>query len=221
MHSVCDRETWAKLIAKRLFVLSSDLLDDTYKRIYTVPPEESYDKLPEWVAAEYIDVATDRRQRKAFESLISQLETLSESAVLPAFESGREKSSVLEDYISKANALIGDGKLVTMGLEKYSYNKDLKNLRAILGRWLKTPSDITDAIAEKKSEEFDKLTGYLEKKNADTEAILQEKAKLEAERSALGLFKGKRKKEIAAILETIPERIKQIEDEYELAKHSV
>ena len=41
------------------------------------------------------------------------------------------------------------------------------------------------------------------------------------ERAHLGLFHGRRKKEIAAILESVPERIKQVEEEYEKAKNSV
>ena len=53
------------------------------------------------------------------------------------------------------------------------------------------------------------------------EVIEKEKAALEEERSHLGFFHGKRKKEIAAMLEKIPERIKQIEEEYEQEKKLV
>ena len=57
--------------------------------------------------------------------------------------------------------------------------------------------------------------------NSEVDAIRREADALKEERTHLGIFKGKRKKEIDQLLEQIPERIRAAEAEYERAKTGV
>ena len=108
--------------------------------------------------------------------------------------------------------------MLSSGLAQYDGNAELETLRLTLGRELASAEEIIDAITAKKSAEYDRIFALLEKKNSDIRIARQEAAKLEEERSHLGFFHGKRKKEIAALLEQIQVRIKQIENNYEYEK---
>ena len=217
---VCDKQTWTELCRRRITVLTTALLKDTVAKVSSAPsPEEAYDMLPKWAAAEYISIAEEKRARMTFERIIRDVDALSKKPVLADFENGVEKNEILRQIISNVKAAIKDNALLEAGLIKYDSNAALGTLRSTLGRRpFDSTASLIDAIVEKKSAEFDRLTALLEKKTADIEAIQKEAAKLEEERSHLGFFQGKRKKEIAALLEQIPARIKQVEEDYDKAK---
>lgn len=229
----CDRQTWGEIRKRKIPAIPMVNLSETHKKLESVAPEESYDLLPEWIAEEYIHTAEEKRiqflraeeekkARLAFETVIRELNGIANESVLPLFESGIEKNEILGQFVSQAKATVGEGMDINTGLAKYNGNPILETFKVSLGH---KPFDsavtLIDAIIEKKSAEIDQLTKLLEKKNSDIEAIEQEKAALEEERAHLGFFHGKRKKEIAALLEAIPEKIKAAEDEYEKAKKSV
>lgn len=155
---------------------------------------------------------------QAFEQKIKSLIGLSKEPIITLVENGIEKNAIVGKIISQAKAVIGAGITLSSGLNQYDDNAVLKTLRFTLGREFDSAEEIIDAIAEKKSAEYDSLFALLEKKNSDIRIARQEAAKLEEERSHLGFFHGKRKKEIAALLEQIQVRIKQIEDNYEYEK---
>ena len=105
------------------------------------------------------------------------------------------------------------------GLVKFRNVPEIRTLHQTLGvSGLDSLGQILDVIGEKAGAEYDRLSAALKKRNADLEAVEVEAANLKLERSRLGLFQGKRKREIDELLETIPERIQQIEEEYEKAK---
>ena len=67
-------------------------------------------------------------------------------------------------------------------------------------------------------QDFSRIASLWKKKNDEIETIRTEEAGLKEELSHLGIFKRRRKKEIAALLETIPGRILEAEEEFEHAK---
>lgn len=229
----CDRQTWSEIRKRKIPAIPMANLSETHKKLESVAPEEAYDLLPEWITEEYIHTAEEKRiqylraeeerkARLAFETVIRELNGIANESVLPLFENGIEKNEILGQIASKAKATVGDGAVISEGLAKYVGNATLETLKFSLGRKpFDSAESLVDAVIEKKSSEIDRLTSLLEKKNSDLETIEKEKATLEEERSHLGLFQGKRKKEIAALLEKIPERIKQVEDEYETEKSKI
>ena len=219
----CDKQTWAELCRRRITVLPTAYLKDTAAKVSSAPsPEEAYEQLPEWAAAEYINTAEEKRARQAFERMIRDVDALTKKPILADFENGVEKNEILGQIISEAKAAIKDSALLSRGLSMYDGNATLETLRLTLDRRrFDSIGSLIEAVAEKKSDEFDRLAALLAKKKADMDDIQHEKDALEEERSHLGFFQGKRKKEIAALLEQIPERIKQIEDSYEKAKKQV
>ena len=222
LTTICDKQTWCEIQKRKIPTIPMMNLIETNRRLAGVSPEESYDLLPEWIAEEYIHSADEKRALSAFEKTVREFNGLANEPVLPAFESGIEKSVVLGQLVSRAKTAAGDGTVISEGLAKYNGNAALETLRLSLCRKpFDSAESLIDAIIEKKSAEIDRLTSLLEKKNSDLEVIEKEKAALEEERSHLGFFHGKRKKEIAAMLEKIPERIKQIEEEYEQEKKLV
>lgn len=158
---------------------------------------------------------------QAFEHQIRSLVALSKQPLIPRIENGDDKNVIVGQIVSRANALIGDGALLSSGLAQYDGNAELETLKLTLGQSFASAGEIIDAITAKKSTEYDRIFALLEKKNSDIRIARQEAAKLEEERSHLGIFQGKRKKEIAALLEQIQARIKQIEDDYEYAKKHI
>ena len=154
------------------------------------------------------------QKRQAFEQQIRSLIVLSKEPMLTRIENGVEKDVIVGQIISRTKTLIGDGELLSSGLEQFDSNAELETLRLTLGQKFTSAEEIIDAITAKKSAEYDRLFALFEKKNNDIRIARQEAAKLEEERSHLGFFHGKRKKEIAALLEQIQARIKQIEDNY-------
>ena len=54
--------------------------------------------------------------------------------------------------------------------------------------------------------------------NAEVDAIRREADALKEERAHLGIFRGKRKKEIDQLLEQIPARFREAEEKYEREK---
>ena len=161
-----------------------------------------------------VDLSEAEQKLQAFEQKIKSLIGLSKEPIITLVENGIEKNAIVGKIISQAKAVIGDGITLSSGLAQYDDNAVLKTLRFTLGREFDSAEEIVDAIAEKKSAEYDSLFALLEKKNSDIRIARQEAAKLEEERSHLGFFHGKRKKEIAALLEQIQVRIKQIEEKY-------
>ena len=229
----CDRQTWGEIRKRKIPAIPMANLSETHKKLESVAPEEAYDLLPEWIAEEYIHTAEEKRiqhlraeeeqkARLAFETIIRELNGIANESALPLFENGIGKNEILKQFASRAKTVVGDGAIINSGLAKYIGNATLETLKLSLGRKpFDSAASLVDAVIEKKSSEIDRLTSLLEKKNSDLEAIEKEKALLEEERSHLGFFQGKRKKEIAALLEKIPERIKQVEDEYETAKSKI
>lgn len=167
------------------------------------------------------DLLSEDQKRQAFEQQIRSLVALSKEPILPHFENGVEKNEIVGQIISRAKELIGDGISLSSGLAQYDSIPALETLRLTLGQKFVSAEEIIDAITAKKSAEYDRLSALLEKKNTDIGIAQQEIAKLEEERSRLGIFHGKRKKEIAALLEQLKARIKQIEDDYEYAKKHI
>ncbi len=167
------------------------------------------------------DLLSEDQKRQAFEQQIRSLVALSKEPILPHFENGVEKNEIVGQIISRAKELIGDGVSLSSGLAQYDSIPALETLRLTLGQKFVSAEVIIDAITAKKSAEYDRLSALLEKKNTDIGIAQQEIAKLEEERSHLGFFHGKRKKEIAALLEQLKARIKQIEDDYEYAKKHI
>lgn len=230
---ICDRQTWSEIRKRKIPAIPMANLSETHKKLESVAPEEAYDLLPEWIAEEYIHTSEEKRiqhlraeeekkARLAFETIIRELNGIANESVLPLYESGIEKNEILEQFASRAKTVVGDGAIINSGLAKYIGNATLGILKSSLGRKpFDSAESLVDAVIEKKSSEIDRLTSLLEKKNSDLETIEKEKATLEEERSHLGLFQGKRKKEIAALLEKIPERIKQVEDEYKAEKSKI
>ena len=151
---------------------------------------------------------------QAFEKQIRRLIELSKESILTRFENGVEKNEIVGQIISRAKRLIGDGALLSSGLAQFDSNAELETLRLTLGCNFASAEEVIDAIAAKKSAEYDSLFALLKKKIADVSIVKQEIAKLEEERSHLGIFQGKRKKEIAALLEQLKIRIKLIEEKY-------
>ncbi len=158
------------------------------------------------------------QKRQAFEQQIRSLISLSKEPMLTRIENGVEKDVIVGQIISRTKALIGDGEVFSSGLAQFDSIAELETLRLTLGLKFTSAEEIIDAITAKKSAEYDRIFALLEKKNSDIRIARQEAAKLEEERSHLGIFQGKRKKEIAALLEQIQARIKQIEDNYEYEK---
>ena len=151
--------------------------------------------------------------------MLDDLDLFLRSPVLPLFEEGAGKDSTIRWFQSGSKAIVGDGKLFSEGLGKFGNVPELRSLFQTLGiSGLYSLGQILDAIGEKAGAEYDRLSAALKKKNADLEALEVEAANLKLERSRLGLFQGKRKREIDELLEKIPERIQQIEEEYEKAK---
>ena len=70
------------------------------------------------------------------------------------------------------------------------------------------------------SAELLRLTTLRQKMNAENDAIRREADALKEERVRLGIFKGKRKKEIDALLEQVPARIRAAEEKYEREKNN-
>ena len=167
------------------------------------------------------DLLSEDQKRQAFEQQIRSLVALSKEPILPHFENGVEKNEIVGQIISRAKELIGDGVSLSSGVAQYDSIPALETLRLTLGQKFVSAEVIIDAITAKKSAEYDRLSALLEKKNTDIGIAQQEIAKLEEERSHLGFFHGKRKKEIAALLEQLKARIKQIEDDYEYAKKHI
>ena len=218
----CDKQTWGEIARSKIPVILAANLCETSKNIMSTSPEEAYDLLPEWITKEYIQSAEDKRLRLSFEQMLRELEQLSKESVRSSFEKGLEKNEILGQFISSAKEILGDGLLFSAGLTKFNSNPILEMLRLTLGcKPFDSLEPIIDIIIQKKSSEYDKLASLLRKKESEIEAIVQEKAKLEEERSHLGWFHGKRKKEIAALLEMIPDRIKKVEEDYENAKNEI
>ncbi len=220
---ICDKKTWVEIQKRGLQATPSVHLEETNKRISeAAAPEEAYEMLPEWVATEYIGIAEEKRSRQKYVDTLNALAQLSKEPVLPDFERNLGKVEYENGITSKAIAIIGEEALFDSWLKKYSNFRELEALRLILklkeGDSAKT---IIDALRSKKAAEYQRLEALLEKRSNDLEAIRQEEIHLKEERSHLGLFQGKRKKEIAALLEKIPERIKQVEDEYEAEKSKI
>lgn len=226
---VCDRKTWAELRRHGIPAIPSSNLSETNRKIASsASPEEAYDQLPEWIAAEYIKAAEEnrkaaeeKRSRQAFAGVLKELTSLSRESIREDFENGVEKNEYLGAVVSRAKALINDSEQFAANLKKYDGMTELETLRYYIGRrTLDSVNSLIDAIADKKESEYDRLTALLEKKNASLEAIRKEEEQLKEERARLGLLQVKRKKEIAALLEQIPERIRQAEQEYDYAKKS-
>ena len=152
---------------------------------------------------------------QVFEQKIKSLIALSKESIITRVENGVEKNAIVNQIISRANTLIGDGIELSSGLAQYADNAVLETLRLTLGRNFASAEEIIDAITTKKSSEYDRFFALIKKRNTDIRIAQQEAAKLEEERSHLGFFQGKRKKEIAALLEQIQIRIKRIEENYE------
>lgn len=220
---ICDKPTWVEIQKRGLQATPFVHLEETNKRISAADSaEEAYKMLPEWIASEYIGIAEEKRSRQKYVDTLNALAQLSKEPVLPDFERNLGKVEYENGITSKAIAIIGDEALFDSLLKKYINFRELEALRLILelkeGDSAKT---IIDALRSKKAAEYQRLEALLEKRSNDLEAIRQEEIHLKEERSHLGFFQGKRKKEIAALLEKIPERIKQVEDEYETAKSKI
>ena len=166
-------------------------------------------------------LSESEQKLQAFEQQIRSLVALSKQPLIPRIENGDDKKVIVGQIVSRANALIGDGALLSSGLAQYDGNAELETLKLTLGQNFASAGEIIDAINAKKSAEYDRLSALLEKKNTDIGIAQQEIAKLEEERSHLGIFQGKRKKEIATLLEQLKARIKHIEDDYEYAKKHI
>ena len=80
---------------------------------------------------------------------------------------------------------------------------------------------ILDSIRQKKENDYEFLAAWTKERDDKIKAIKSEEASLRDELSHLGIFKGKRKKEIAEILDGIPGRIKAVEGEYMAKKQKV
>ena len=223
ISGICDKPTWVEIQKRGLQATPFVHLEETNKRISAADSaEEAYKMLPEWIASEYIGIAEEKRARQAFVKMIQALDQFSKEAVLPDFERGTDKDEVVNDIVSKISRIIGERNQFASWLEKYAGIKELDVLQLTLKtKKLESTEAIVNAILAKKTEEFDRLRDLLEQKTADIDTIHQEEAQLKDERSHLGLFQGKRKKEIAALLEQIPARIKQVEENYEKAKKQI
>ena len=221
---VCDRKTWSELRHRGISAIPSANLTETNRKIASsASPEDAYDQLPEWIAAEYIKVAEENRKaaeekraRQAFAGVLKELTGLSRESIRGDFEKGVEKNEYLGGIVSRAKALINDSEHFADNLKKYDGMTELETLRYYLGRRdLDSVESVIDALADKKASEYDRLTALLEKKNADLEAIWREEEQLKEERGRLGLFQIKRKKEIDALLAAIPGRIDQLQKEFD------
>ena len=220
--AACDKKTWAELCQRGIPAIPTALLKETNAKITSaVSAEEAYDQLPEWIAAEFIKTAEEARERQAFERIIRNIDTLARRSILSDFERGVEKNVIVGQCVSEVKSLLGDGAIVSTGLVKYVDHDGLRALRLTLRQKFDSTDEILYAIMAKKSAEYDRLAALLQRRNTAIASIQQESANLQQERSRLGLFQGKRKKEIAALLEAIPARLRQAEDEYEAEKSKI
>ena len=219
MTSVCNQEMWETIRRLEIDPLPPGLPLTRAWLATENSGAESYSGLPQKIAAEYITQAETKRNEGRFRSYLEDLNALAQKRVLPLFEDGMDKSSVIRWFQSGAKAIVGDGKVLSEGLVKFRNVPEIRTLHQTLGvSGLDSLGQILDVIGEKAGAEYDRLSAALKKRNADLEAVEVEAANLKLERSRLGLFQGKRKREIDELLETIPERIQQIEEEYEKAK---
>ncbi len=146
-----------------------------------------------------------------------QLINLASAPVYDDFNAGITKGSFLSDTEDQANRIAENTDLFNQHLQSFPTDNILLQLKQILGI---SQNDITldtiiQAIKDKKRKTYETLEKLTSEKMNAVNTIRAEAAALENERARLGFFKGRRKKEINAILSQIPFRIQQVEAEYD------
>lgn len=221
--SNCDKQTWDRMRELVSPVFTSTILEGTTLNLSEgTSPETVYDDLPQWVADDFIKEAKSRRIMKEFEKVLTELTVITNKSVVWDYENGMTKDTIVYQASNDAKNIINSFSTFEECLIQNSSNAQLNRLCASLSTsQLLTADQVIEKIAGRKMEQFDRLAKLDAERKDAILLIEKEETDLKEEAAHLGIFKGKRKKEIAELLEKMPDRIKAVEDEFNRKKREL